>query len=127
MCFIVHSDYPDPLVAEQDIPCFKIGVEAKVISGRGCFTSEFRGYVYKLKKLQPEIELCPSEDYPRVINKGYHSFSPDHLMAQFPFSADSVYCLVKCIIPKGSQYYFNPHDLEYVSNQIIAQEILYIT
>lgn len=123
MCFYIHPDYPNPLVAEQDIPCFKIGVEAKVMLGGGCFTSEFRGYVYELKKLQPKIEVCPSEDH-WAIYKGYHSFSPDHPEAQFPFRADSVYCLVKCTIPKGSQYYFNPRDQEYVSSRIIAQEIL---
>ena len=25
MSFIVHPDYPDPLIAEQDIVCYKVG------------------------------------------------------------------------------------------------------
>lgn len=127
MCFIVHPEYPDPLVTEQDIVCFKVGYEAEISLFGGYFTSEYRGYKYRLKRLQPLVELCLYNNTKTgtiEINKGYHSYHPLHPFAQSGFDATSKFCLVRCIIPKGSQYYYNPNDQEYVSDQIIAQKIL---
>lgn len=115
MCFVVHPDYPNPLIAEEDIPCVKEGT----VSYPHHFISLFHGYPYKFKQLQPRVNLHPVD---RTIREGYHSWALCHWSLQSP--PDDGRIRVKCIIPKGSLYYYNPAYREYVSNQIIAQEIL---
>jgi len=120
MCFIVHPNYFKPKIAEQDIECYKLGSLKD-----GKFVSKFLNYVYEFGKIQPKIELkispCTSTSEYK-ITYGYHS-----LMAIPPYSRYIVqlnYCYVNCIIPKGAVYFVNPDVQEYVSSQIIIQEII---
>ena len=127
MCFIIHPDYPNPLVAEQDIICFKIGKKAESNLDDQKFFSQYRSYVYRLGELQPKVELFLDRWIGHSILSvqiGYHSYHPLNPSIRAEYVANSPYCLVRCIIPKGSQYYYNPSDREYVSDQIIAQKIL---
>ena len=141
MCFILHPDFPNPLIAEQDIVCFKVGFKAENNSP-GQLISQFRSYIYKLGELQPKVELSLEYDSSPVpyyllnlwgghhtvsIKEGYHSYHPANYrvdMYDDATSKFSQFCLARCIIPKGSQYYYNPEHREYVSDQIIVQEIL---
>lgn len=41
------------------------------------------------------------------ISEGFHSYTDDTIAN------------IKCVIPKGSIYYYNPYDKQYVSNQLI--------
>lgn len=116
MCFVVHPDLPNPQIAEADISCVK---EGTVVSDTHHFISLFHGYPYKFQQLQPRVNLHPVN---RNIQEGYHSWSVDHFSLQCP--PDEGRVRVKCIIPKGSLYYYNPEFQEFVSDQIIVQEIL---
>ena len=49
------------------------------------------------------------------IERGLHSYSEPIIALSRCWGNEVV---VKCIIPKGSIYYFNPVDKEYVSNQL---------
>ena len=123
MCFVVHPNYPDPLIAEQDIVCYKVGTAS---CDKESFFSEYQDYKYKLNELQPVVELSPDPFYGNrcLITAGYHSYHPDHVRLELCQLQRNTYVVVKCIIPKGATYYYDPLFLEYVSTQIIAQEIL---
>lgn len=116
MCFQVDLNHPDPLVAEEDIPCIKVINDD--------FTSFFKNYPYKLGEINPKeelkeiINLAPSVNY---INEGYHSY---YYTIQVYFPTSSSYLWVKCIIPKGTKYYKNDNTQEYVSETIIIEKVL---
>ena len=61
----------------------------------------------------------------KIIEEEYHSYSnknwaKEMRMKEKPFQ--NLHMVVECTIPKGSEYYYNPDDHEYVSNQIIINE-----
>lgn len=112
MCFIIHNNHPKEKIANRDIVCYK--------RLRDNFRSPYMNRLYELNK------LCKSsitiEKYcSAIITEGLYSYScKRHTTSQM----NSHEILVKGIIPKGSKYYFNPDSHEYVSNQIILQEII---
>ena len=108
MCFVIHSDYKEPLIADKDITCYKVLEEEKEK-----LNSPFLGEVYFIKneeetevtKEVPKFLLCDQEK----ITEGLHSTLESALILDF---SREVY---KAIIPKGTKYYYNPDDNEYVS------------
>ena len=113
MCFSIHPDHPDKKIAKRDITCYKI---LQNISGELFSTVQY--FRYKLHKLYKT-----KIDKPKYwgINHGFHSYSNKKcLLENCIISTKNV----KCIIPKGSEYYYNPFYTEYVSNQIIIKEII---
>ena len=115
MCFSIHPDHPDKKIAKRDITCYKI---LQNISGE--LFSRLRGFEYKLNKLYKT-----KIDEPQLgeINRGFHSNSNKHFLKRQRSCIISSKN-VKCIIPKGSEYYYDPIWREYVSNQIIIKEII---
>jgi hypothetical protein len=128
-------------VAEEDIVCYK---EVTKLTAKTCL-SYWTEFKYKFGKLYNLLNSCAvttggydntpdPEDITlqnklflddRLINKdlanyfevhkGFHSF-------KFKKETDCIRPNVRCIIPKGSEYYQN--ETEYVSNQIIIVEKL---
>lgn len=86
---------------------------------------------YKLNKRNKDIKLNVEElplnyglygpDY--IIKEGYHSFAT--LSEALKICTGKNYCMMECIIPKGSYYYKNTH-LEIVSSNIIIKKELKI-
>ena len=56
-----------------------------------------------------------------VVNEGYHSYTTKEEAIRRTFDKRIA---VQCIIPKGTRYYCNPDDKEYVSETIIIQKKL---
>ena len=111
MCFYIHHKHRKPKIAKRDINCYKLGMKIDETS----FKSEFQEHLYNFGEKQTELELSPIHD---IIMAGYHSYSNKRkLRFGFPYR-------VKCIIPKGSIYYYNPCMKEYVSSNIIVQEFM---
>jgi hypothetical protein len=78
---------------------------------------------YELNRLcKIKLEKPKNEFNYVYICKGFHSYSNKRKIIWCPDR--SFYCVVKGIIPKGSEYYYNPDRHEYVSNQIVLQEII---
>ena len=126
MCFTVHKRYPNPLVAKRDIVCYKTMFSSP---GKEVFASMYRGFKYEIGKeysLGKELRVrYETGDFTcvvyRDIREGFHSFSNKKELSD---AASESYSRVKCIIPEGSTYYYNPDDREYVSDRIrIIEEI----
>ena len=111
MCFIIHPDHKEKKTATEDIVCYKIL--------RTDLVSIYYNYQYKIGKLA-KSSLLYNSFMVDIITDGLHSYS-DLIKAQKrrSYSTRTIY---KAIIPKGAKYYYNPHDKEYVSNQLIIQE-----
>lgn len=109
MCFIIDPKYPEKKIAKRDITCYK--------NLNSDMTSPFQGMQYKLGVLykQPIGAII----YDDVIREGFHSYSNKRKAIRMP---DRDWSLYKCIIPKGSEYYYDSGYREYVSNQIIIKE-----
>lgn len=126
MCFIVGKDQIIQ-VATEEIDCFKLFKDPVCYSGipSGILRSPYQNYDYKKGKrydLGKELEIMDVNQ----INEGFHSYI--NLMAAEVEKAiamaagmvvEQVVVVVKCTIPKGSKYYVNPIDKEYVSDSII--------
>ena len=113
MCFVISSKYPEEKIAGKDIVCYK-----RLERSTGGFLSPYQGKFYNLNKLYRSKLECSSC---HTIDVGLHSYS---------CKKRAKYCRVpgevvtKGIIPKGSRYYYNSYNHEYVSNQIIVQEVI---
>lgn len=120
MCFTVHPKYPDVKVAKRDIVCYKYGHSDGIVFISFCrdFAYEF-GKVYSQRKRRWPCGFVSSSRSPSYIEEGFHSFSNKKAIAGL-----FVGTKVKCIIPKGAKYFYNPDAKEYVSNQIIIKEII---
>ena len=124
MCFFIDEKYPNVQIAKKDMICYKVLVE-----GKDVISSPFYNYVWKIDKEESTYLERDSHDY-NVINLGFHSFSKKRaageLSSKFGFDRDSKvkYKVFKCIIPKGSNYYYNERHKEYVSNKIIVKSEL---
>lgn len=114
MCFFIHEKHPTEKIAEEDIICYKI-----VRDDLQSLYCRFQ-YCYNGLYTDPE-SLKPFEHYDTIF-RGYHSYSNEEAV-NINFK-DNVLVkiipsiIVKCIIPKGAHYYYNPRRCEYISNQI---------
>ncbi len=115
MCFYVSKKHPDKKIAKRDISCYKV---VELSETPDLFISSYQGFPYILGKL-----YCIQGTLFKMaglIHSGLHAYSNKRKLCFF-FSDETT---VKCIIPKGSEYYYNPKDGEYVSNQIIIKGLL---
>jgi hypothetical protein len=114
MCFIIDKKHPNKLVAKKDIKCYKV-----LLNG---YQSPVMGFEYELNRLYTGLLGTPSYDgFYNQITLGFHSYSRKR---KIPLYSKKCEKLVKCIIPKDSEYYYNHNLHEYVSNQIIISEVL---
>lgn len=117
MCFWIHNDHAEAKIAEEDIVCYK------VITNFDRSLHYFYYYkpntTYEYVELQKLISYWP-DDMPS-IEKGYHSYSTYKfaLRGLVPWMK-----VVKFIIPKGTEYYYNPDHNEYVSSVIRSGDLV---
>jgi len=112
MCFIISDEHPEVKIAKRDITCYKEVIKHRLSQ---YVKSDVMYFVYKLGKIYKRKMIVDNDN----IDTGFHSYS--NKCAINRFRDDIIF--VKCIIPKGSEYYYNPSWCEYVSNRIIIKEI----
>lgn len=120
MCFVIHHKCPKPRIAKKDIVCYKEGYRG----ADGEFVPYFeRFFIYRLGEVTKlPYERWPVEwkDHSDVIGIGFHSYSNKKVLRKLIGISH-----VKCIIPEGAHYFYNPDYREYVSDQIVVQEFIY--
>jgi hypothetical protein len=124
-----------PYIAEEDIICYKFGF----IEKKNKFRSTTMNFSYKFKKLYTlrknllKNKITIREFIKALVNNihkrkseyirensyfdihyGFHS-----LLCPIILSLSSSTKMIECIIPKGSKYYIDYMNSEYVSNKII--------
>jgi len=121
MCFIIDREYPEEMVADKDIPCFKI---LERCSGGSLRAPIFVSFVYfsrfsfrSKRKVRSRLDLSDVERYGR-IDVGLHSHSTKPKTEQYHdiFGAH----VHDAYIPKGARYWYNPHRGEYVSDKLVV-------
>ena len=139
MCWITFKT-TNKLIAEEDIPIFKVCVESSRISDGTVVYSYFKYYCYNINevyKLDSQILVYNRSDYTEIY-RGYHSYLETECKFEEyqPFSRWIVMdkdsrnicayepCAIKVsgYIPKGSEYYVNEYG-ECVSNSICLTKI----
>ena len=106
------------MIASEDIVCWKV-LRKKTKDGYG---ASFNGLIhkyffYKPGILQEQIPLRIQEGFcNREIHEGYHSYQTK---SEGLFSCGPMEAVYKFIIPKGTRYYKNDVDREYVSESIM--------
>ena len=150
MCFSIHPDHSDPIIAADDTICYKILGKHELnyypqlstfnnwkllilrFLGFNVFAALAQNHVYiinsrKKKRviIQPYI-LNWNKDNPTTpisscgtIEKGYHSYIKNNRII-----SDKYEILIECVIPKGTLYYKNPFNEEYVSETIILKKVI---
>lgn len=116
MCFFIHPKHPEVKTAKRDIPCYKNGY--RIPTGfRPLYQVAYRYVLGDLNKIENWTGPAVAHLFGDTISRGYHSYSNKKRLSRG-------YACVKCIIPKGAHYFYNPEDREYVSDQIIIQEFI---
>ena len=143
MCWISRNKLTK-LIADKDIECYKnFRLNDIIFKQKSIFKfkfgkkkiiqliSLFKEYKYKPYKKQKIIDLklieisYSSYDFPDYeiigykINAGYHSYDTIEIARKNIFFGNEV--VIKCIIPKGTEYYIN-NDNEIVSSTIIVTD-----
>jgi hypothetical protein len=121
MCFTVHEEHREAKTAKEDIKCWKVVTPANI-----------NGMCYSLHKNHPHhYGVLQTASFGFKLNRyrvitiehGFHSFVQE-LRASVTASIISSWFVVECTIPKGAQYYYNPNEMVYVSNELIVHEPL---
>ena len=147
MCWTSRNELTK-LIADKDIECYKnFRLNDIIFKQKSIFkfkfgekkmtqlTSLFKKYKYIPYKKQQIIDLKPIEisyfpygfeDYGIIgykINAGYHSYDAIERAKRSIFFGDEV--VIKCIIPKGAEYYINDHNEIVSSTIIVTDQIVY--
>lgn len=146
MCFTIHDNHKEITKSNEDITCYKVMVEyvTQPIIYKSIYQSfEYeQGYIYHTKignpqysnKLYSVAYLYDQETHKRKIdsiNEGFHSYSTfeeayNNLdICPFNFENGPMIkskSIVQCIIPKGSKFYYNPDEKQYVSERIKIEQ-----
>lgn len=115
MC--LHTKQKEVKIAKKDITCYKV-MNPNMTSW---FHTEFK---WKLGKLyETEMDFCPVY---KTVSQAFHSYKTLQDLMYGYFQSLSPCMMVKCTIPKGSEYYSGKQgEMDgYASNQLIVNEIL---
>lgn len=115
MC--LYTKQKEVKIAKKDITCYKL-INPNMTSW---FHTEFK---WELNKLyETEMDFCPVY---KTVSQAFHSYKTLQDLMYGYFQSLSPCMMVKCTIPKGSEYYLGKQgELDgYASNKIIANEIL---
>ena len=134
-----------PKIAEEDITCYK--VLTKDLKSP-CYGQQYElGKLIKSKLVFTPRPICDSlgniSSNSHTVNEGLHTYNDkDDAISTIRVlwvpqnnwtDVDEIYApiVVKCIIPKGSEYYIGRafvwlhSSFEYASNQLIPKKIVY--
>jgi hypothetical protein len=124
MCFYVTEENPNERTANRDITCYKAVNKIRRYRVKR-FVAEFMYFIYhagRTYKLSKPLRVTRGWGGLRKIAKGFHSYTSIEEIKSLVAGADI--SIVKCIIPKGSKYYWSRSEKEYVSDTIkIIDEI----
>ncbi len=112
MCFTITK--PEK-IAKKDIVCYKTFYPLNA-KAKNDYRSPYYGALYSLGKTYTVKRFGKGYshfDDTDIINEGIHSYSNLEDTKKWEMCGDEV--LVKCIIPKGTKYYYNWENKEYVS------------
>lgn len=117
MC--LYTKQKEVKIAKKDITCYKV-INPDMTS---LYFTEFNWVLGKL--YETEIECCSKWDF-NEVSKSFHSYKTLQDLMHGYFKSLSPCMMVKCTIPKGSEYYLGKQDEMdgYASNKIIVNEIL---
>ena len=118
--FIVNKDYPDKKIAPEDIVCYKLlyRLDDEVL------VSPWIGFKYELNVLysiDKPLQKIPHL-YANVIFDGFHSYKTELLAHEHAY-ANTTPVVVRCVIPRGCEYFENAY--EYVSASLMMVETDY--
>ena len=147
MCWTSRNEL-NKLIADKDIECYKnFRLNDIIFKQKSIFKfkfgkkkiiqliSLFKEYKYTPYKKQKIINLKPIEtsyfsygfeDYGIIgyeIDVGYHSYNAIERAKKSIFFGDEV--VIKCIIPKGTEYYINNNNEIVSSTIIVTDQIVY--
>lgn len=108
MCFLINEKQSRLKIADKDIVCYK-----RFKYGE-CLKSATLGVPYVFGR---KYEQEPLKRRGMYVDEGYHSYSTASKALKSIYS--QLHTVVRCVIPKGSEYYYNYWYSEYVSNRII--------
>jgi hypothetical protein len=131
MCFTIHKDYKKPIIAEEDIKCYKLVAPAKysgisyLLSHKMWethFFSRYHQFLYEIgRTYEMEQDLWEEKEvYITTERKryGFHSYtSPVSPMLHRDHDQEEI-ILMEFVIPQGSEFYYDPEREEYISNKI---------
>lgn len=115
MC--LHTKQKKVKIAKKDITCYKV-INPDMTSW---FHTEFKWELGKL--YETEMDFCPVY---KTVSQAFHSYKTLQDLMHGYFQSLSPCMMVKCTIPKGSEYYLGRQDEMdgYASNKLIVNEIL---
>jgi hypothetical protein len=119
MC--LKTEQRKPKIATEDIICYKI-IHKDMTS---LFHKEFKwefGKVYHTEMTTTRISFLTHT----MVEQGFHSYSTLKATRKGYYSSSEPCIVVKCTIPKGSEYYTGNHGVRdgYASEKIIINEII---
>jgi len=132
MCFV--SKKIQPLVATTDIECYKMVTKVQEESGNTWYEPPVMGDVLRYRpkrKRMPKVKIKPVHDNAVdivIIDKGYHSYMASKLiyLLRVHHHYTGTTAMGLFVIPKGTKYYIDPSNEEYVSETIrMIKEILW--
>jgi len=106
------------------VTCYKI---CKRTSSAIKYMSLVQQYQYTMGVIQPRIKDFPQVNPPHLdnpeerqllaysIGQGFHSYA--HMPSAKGLESNCI--IIKCLIPKGSNYYYSKEHDEYVSDKIM--------
>ena len=141
MCWFSKNEVTK-LVASKDIECYKnFSLSGITFEQKSIFKfkfgkkkiiqliSLFRKYPYIPYKKQQFIDLKPIKiptnpyKFGYKIDEGYHSYSTIENAQKELFGLDEI--IIKCIIPKDTEYYINDYNEIVSSTIIVTDQIVY--
>ena len=123
MCLFTHLG--EARTANKDITCYKIvypGDSQETASD--VFRSLMMKFHYKLGMTYEEPEFNVTSEEPefevtdksgRVVHKGFHSYRK---LSEAAYWVTRRQAILKCVIPAGSKYYYDPNKSYYCSNKL---------
>ena len=118
MCFYIETTNKEMKVAEKNITCYKIVKRASERAKKFKYRSIYQNHPYGLG-IKVKAKLYGPLFH--EISRGLHSYSSLKKMRtirpKLLYPHDKIF--LKCMIPKGANYYYNSTREEYVSNAII--------
>ena len=105
-------------IAKKDITCYKV-IQQNM-------TSLYYNFRWELNKLyETKIAYSPKKDI-NTVSQAFHSYKSLQDLKYGYFCSSSPCLMVKCTIPKGSEFYSGKQNYVqgYASNKLIINEIL---
>ena len=138
MCFYTNENYKKILIADKDIVCYKfvkiiegmspIKNRQEVSSSKILMRSKVRNFSYCLDRVY--VQKFRKMKRPTEVEYGFHSYIKlaRQMRWHTPKALSTLKSLkplyVKCIIPEGTKYYYNPSKNQYVSEKIKIVKVI---